>query len=95
MIGTRPDITFVLIEITKYVSKPWKTYLVAATRVSRSFNFHKISICGSLEEKVIPVWLLRFFMGLSGTCFLNYWFFTVLTEAVSWCACKKSDQKWL
>jgi hypothetical protein len=35
MIGTRPDIAFVLSEFSKYVSKPGKNHLIAAKRVSR------------------------------------------------------------
>jgi len=35
MIGTRPDIAFVLIELSKYVSEPGKNHLIAAKRVLR------------------------------------------------------------
>ena len=35
MIGTRPDIAFVLSELSKYVSKPGKNHLIAAKRVLR------------------------------------------------------------
>ena len=44
MIGTRPDIAFVLRELSKFVSKPGKNHLLAAKRVLRYSNFQKIII---------------------------------------------------
>jgi len=41
MIGTRPNIAFVLSERSKYVSKPGKNHLVAAKRVLRYLQFPK------------------------------------------------------
>jgi hypothetical protein len=41
MIGTRPDIAFVLSELSKYVSKPGKNHLIAAKRVLRYLQFSK------------------------------------------------------
>jgi hypothetical protein len=35
MIATRPDIAFVLRELSKYVSKPGKNHLFAGERISR------------------------------------------------------------
>jgi len=39
MIGTRPDIAFVLSELSKYVSKPGKDNLISAKRVLRYLQF--------------------------------------------------------
>jgi len=41
MIGTRPDITFVLSKLSSYVSEPGKNHLVAAKRVLRYLQFSK------------------------------------------------------
>jgi hypothetical protein len=41
MIGTRPDIAFVLSKLSKYVSKPGKNHLIAAKMVLRYPQFSK------------------------------------------------------
>jgi len=95
MIGTRPDIAFVLSGLSKYVSKPGKNHLVAAKRVLRYLQFSndyhlefsrgkatgKLSLCGYCDAS----WGCQE-DGSSVTGFV----LKVLNEPVSWCAKKQS-----
>jgi hypothetical protein len=56
MIGTRPDMPFVLSELSKYVSKPSKNHLIAAKRVLRNLQFSKDFIWSFLEEKLRKIY---------------------------------------
>jgi hypothetical protein len=62
MIKTRPDIAFVLSELSKYVSKPGKNHLIAAKRVFEIPSIFKRLSSGVFSRKsygkFIHVWLL-------------------------------------
>ena len=66
MIGTRPDIAFVLSELSKYVSKPGMNHLIAAKRVLRYLQFSKDYHLDFFEEKLRKSYFCMVTMVLHG-----------------------------
>jgi len=94
MIGTRPDIAFVLSELFKYASRPGKNHLIAAKRVLRyiqlSKDYHLEFSRGKASEKLS----LYAYCDASWGCHedgssVTGFVFTALTGAVSGCAKKQ------
>ena len=71
MIGTRPDIAFVLSELSKCVSKPGKNHLVAVKGVLRYLEFSKDHHLAFSRGTNHPCMLLSCFMRLSERWFFN------------------------
>jgi hypothetical protein len=87
----RSDVAFVLSEISKYVSKPGKTHLVAAKvlrYLQSSKDYHLEFSPGEATEKLS---LYGYCMEISERWFFHCkLFFKVLNGPVSWCAKKQS-----
>jgi len=92
MIGTRPNIAFVLSERSKYVSKPGKNHLIAAKRVLRYLQFPKDYHLEFSRGKATEKLSLYGYCDASCGCQEDGSSVTgfVLTGPVSWCAKKQS-----
>ena len=95
MIGTRPDIAFVLSELSKYVSKPGKNHLIAAKRVLRYLQVSKDYHLEFSRGKATEKFSLYGYCDASRSCqkdgsSVTDFVFKVLTGPVSWCAKKQA-----